>query len=76
VQGRDHDAVLAFRRAETIHPYRVQRDPFAREVLAELLTRSRRGAVDRELRGTRTPRRRHTTWRSENGRVEGPLGPS
>jgi hypothetical protein len=51
VQGRDHDAVLAFRRAETVHPHRVQRDPFAREVLAELMTRSGRGAVDRELRG-------------------------
>jgi transcriptional regulator with XRE-family HTH domain len=51
VQGRDHDAVMAFRRAETIHPHRVQRDPFAREVLAELLTRSRRDTVGRELRG-------------------------
>jgi hypothetical protein len=43
--------VIAFRRAEQIHPHRVQRDPFAREVLAELLLRSPRGAVGRELRG-------------------------
>ncbi len=51
VQGRHNDAVLALRRAETIHPHRVQRDPFAREVLAELLAQSRRDAVGRELRG-------------------------
>ena len=43
--------VIAFRRAEEIHPHRVQRDPFAREVLSELLLRSPRGAVGRELRG-------------------------
>jgi hypothetical protein len=48
--GRHDDAVRAFRRAEVIHPHRVQRDPFAREVLAELLARSRRDAVGRELR--------------------------
>jgi transcriptional regulator with XRE-family HTH domain len=51
VRGRYDDAVLAFRRAEMIHPHRVQRDPLAREVLAELLTRSRRDAIGRELRG-------------------------
>ncbi|MGH3696244.1 MAG: helix-turn-helix domain-containing protein [Pseudonocardiaceae bacterium] len=51
VKGRLDDAVIAFRRAEQIHPHRVQRDPFAREVLAELLLRSPRGAVGRELRG-------------------------
>ncbi len=51
VKGRLDDAVMAFRRAEQIHPHRVQRDPFAREVLAELLLRSPRGAVGRELRG-------------------------
>jgi hypothetical protein len=39
VRGRHDDAVRAFRRAEVIHPHRVQRDPFAREVLAELLAR-------------------------------------
>ena len=51
VKGRYDDAVIAFHRAEQIHPHRVQRDPFAREVLAELLLRSPRGAVGRELRG-------------------------
>jgi hypothetical protein len=51
VRGRYDDAVLAFRRAETIHPHRVQRDSFAREVLAELLVPSRRDAIGRELRG-------------------------
>jgi hypothetical protein len=51
VKGRHDDAVIAFRRAEQIHPHRVQRDPFAREVLAELLTGSRRDAVGRELFG-------------------------
>ncbi|MGH3685778.1 MAG: hypothetical protein ACRDRU_00010 [Pseudonocardiaceae bacterium] len=56
MQGRHDDAVIAFRRAEKIHPHRVQRDPFAREVLAELLARSPRGAVGRELRGMAYPR--------------------
>jgi hypothetical protein len=51
VKGRHDDAVIAFHRAEQIHPHRVQRDPFAREVLAELLLRSPRGAIGRELRG-------------------------
>ncbi|MGH3870433.1 MAG: helix-turn-helix domain-containing protein [Pseudonocardiaceae bacterium] len=51
VKGRHHDAVIALRRAERIHPHRVQRDPFAREVLAELLTRAPRGTLGRELRG-------------------------
>ena len=37
VRGRHDDAVIASRRAEQIHPHRVQRDPFAREVLGELL---------------------------------------
>ncbi|MGH3845309.1 MAG: hypothetical protein ACRDS0_28350 [Pseudonocardiaceae bacterium] len=41
----------ALRQAELIVPHRVQRDPFARDVLAELLARSRRDAVGRELRG-------------------------
>jgi hypothetical protein len=50
VRRRD-DAVMALRRAELIVPHRVQRDPFARDVLAELLIRSRRDAVGRELRG-------------------------
>jgi hypothetical protein len=51
VKGRHDDAVIAFHRAEQIHPHRVQRDPFAREVLAELLIRSPRGTIGRELRG-------------------------
>jgi transcriptional regulator with XRE-family HTH domain len=51
VPGRHDDAVIALRRAEQIHPHRVQRDPFAREVLAELLLCSRPGAVSWELRG-------------------------
>jgi transcriptional regulator with XRE-family HTH domain len=51
LRGRRDDAVRALRRAETIYPLRVQRDPFVREVLGELLTRSRRDAIGRELRG-------------------------
>jgi hypothetical protein len=51
LRGRHDDAVRALRRAETIYPLRVQRDPFVREVLGELVSRSRRDAVDRELRG-------------------------
>lgn len=48
---RHDDAVMALRRAELIVPHRVQRDPFARDVLAELVVRSRRDAAGRELRG-------------------------
>jgi hypothetical protein len=48
---RHDDAVMALRRAELIVPHRVQRDPFARDVLADLVVRSRRDAVSRELRG-------------------------
>jgi cytochrome c-type biogenesis protein CcmH/NrfG len=51
VRGRQADAVKAFRRAEQISPECVQRDPFARDVIAELLARSQRDAVGRELRG-------------------------
>jgi transcriptional regulator with XRE-family HTH domain len=51
LRGRHDDAVRALHRAETIYPLRVQRDPFVREVLGELLVRSRRDAVGRELRG-------------------------
>ncbi|HEY6422641.1 MAG TPA: helix-turn-helix transcriptional regulator [Pseudonocardiaceae bacterium] len=50
VRRRD-DAVKALRTAEELFPTRVLRNPFAREVIAELLTRSRRDAVGRELRG-------------------------
>lgn len=51
VQGRRNHAVMALRRAEQLHPHRVQRDPFAREVLSELLVRGCHDAVSRELRG-------------------------
>jgi transcriptional regulator with XRE-family HTH domain len=48
---RREDAVLALRRAEAISPDEVQRNPFVREVLGELLARSRRDVSGRELRG-------------------------
>jgi hypothetical protein len=48
---RREDAVLALRRAEKISPDEVQRNPFVREVLGELLVRSRRDVSGRELRG-------------------------
>lgn len=51
VRGRQNDAVIAFRRAEMISPHHVLRDPFARDVLAELLARAQRDAIGRELRG-------------------------
>jgi transcriptional regulator with XRE-family HTH domain len=52
LRGRHDDAVRALRRAETIYPLRVQRDPFVRDTLAVLLRKSRRSsATDRELRG-------------------------
>jgi hypothetical protein len=51
LRGRHGDAVLALRRGEMLSAPTVQRDPFAREVLGELLVRSRRDAVGRELRG-------------------------
>ncbi len=51
MRGRQHDAVMALRRAELISPHRIQRGPVVREVIAELLVRSQRDAVGRELRG-------------------------
>lgn len=52
LRGRYEDAVRALRRAETIYPLRVQRDPFVREVLGELKNRPFRNvAVRRELHG-------------------------
>ena len=45
------DAVAALLRAEKISPDEVQRHPFVREVLGELLVRSRRDAIGLELRG-------------------------
>jgi transcriptional regulator with XRE-family HTH domain/tetratricopeptide (TPR) repeat protein len=51
IKGRQDEAVRAIWRAEQLHPTRVQRNPFVREVLAELLSRSRQDAAGRELRG-------------------------
>ena len=51
LRRRQDDAVRALRRAELISPHRAQRDPFARELLAELVPRSKQDAVGRELRG-------------------------
>jgi hypothetical protein len=48
---RRDDAVAALHRAETISSDEVQRNPFVREVLGELLARSRRDVSGRELRG-------------------------
>jgi hypothetical protein len=42
---------MAFRRAEMISPTRVYRHPFAGETIAELVERSGRDAIGRELRG-------------------------
>lgn len=50
LRGRQDDAVRALRRAEDLMPIRVLRNPFAREVIAELLTRTRRNEIGRELR--------------------------
>jgi transcriptional regulator with XRE-family HTH domain len=51
LRGRQDDAVKALRKAELISPPRVQRHPFVREVIGELLARSRRDVTGRELRG-------------------------
>lgn len=51
LRGRQDDAVKALRTAELISPARVQRHPFVREILGELLSRSRRDTAGRELRG-------------------------
>jgi transcriptional regulator with XRE-family HTH domain len=51
VRSRHDDAVMALHRAELISPHQVQRDPIARDTLAVLLRRSRRGSpMDQELR--------------------------
>ena len=47
LRGRQDDAVMALRRGETLSPLHMQRNPF----VGELLVRSRRDAVGRELRG-------------------------
>ena len=51
VRGRRDDAVRALRAAERISADKVHRNPFARDVLEELVDRSRDDAVGRELRG-------------------------
>jgi len=51
LRDRRDDAVMALRTAEKIFPTMVLREPKVREVLADLLSRSRRDAVGRELRG-------------------------
>lgn len=51
LRGRNDDAVRAFRRAELISPHRVLRNPLTREVLGELLPRTRRDSpTGQELR--------------------------
>ncbi|MGH3685001.1 MAG: XRE family transcriptional regulator [Pseudonocardiaceae bacterium] len=50
LRGRRDDAVRALRRAETMNPVRVRRDPFVRDTIAVLLPGARRDAVGRELR--------------------------
>ena len=52
IRGRQDEAVRAFLTAEELHPLRVLRNPYVPGVLGELLARrSRRDALDRELRG-------------------------
>jgi DNA-binding Xre family transcriptional regulator len=48
---RRGDAVAVLRRAEQISAHEVQRSPWARDVLAELVLTRQRDAVGRELRG-------------------------
>ncbi|MBV9013594.1 MAG: helix-turn-helix transcriptional regulator [Pseudonocardiales bacterium] len=50
VRGRRDDAIAAFQRSEEISPHRLCRDPLTKDVIAELLVRSRRDSVSRELR--------------------------
>lgn len=51
LRGRRDDAVQALSRAETSYPLSVQRNPFVHDVVAELLTRTRRDSpAGRELR--------------------------
>lgn len=48
--GRRAQAGHALRHAEQLCPLRLYRDPFARDLLTELLTRSPNGASDQDLR--------------------------
>lgn len=50
LRGRRDDAVRALRRAETMNPVRVRRDPFVRDTIAMLLPGARRDPVGQELR--------------------------
>jgi hypothetical protein len=50
LRGRHDDAVRALRRAETLNPVRVRRNPFVRDTIAGLLPGARRDAVGQELR--------------------------
>lgn len=47
---RYEEAVVMLRRAEQISPARIQRHPFMRSIIAELLTKAKRDSVGRELR--------------------------
>lgn len=49
VRDRRDDAALALRCAEEISPHRLYRDPFTRDLIAELLSRSRGPAGDPDL---------------------------
>ncbi|MGH3771689.1 MAG: XRE family transcriptional regulator, partial [Pseudonocardiaceae bacterium] len=51
LRGRRDDAVRALRRAETMNPARVRRNPLVRDTIAVLLAGARRDAVGQELRG-------------------------
>ncbi|MGH3828593.1 MAG: hypothetical protein ACRDQX_15710 [Pseudonocardiaceae bacterium] len=51
LRGRRDDAVRALRRAETMNPVRVRRNPFVRDTIAVLLPGARRDAVGQEPRG-------------------------
>ncbi len=50
VRRRD-EAVRALRRSEQLFPMRILRNPFAREILAELHSRAKNDAAGREIRG-------------------------
>jgi transcriptional regulator with XRE-family HTH domain len=49
--GRDSDAVREMRQAERLSPAQIHNHPLIRELVSELLTRARREAGGRDLRG-------------------------
>ncbi len=51
LRGRREEAVRALSTAERLAPTQVHRSPFTRDTIAELVARSKRDAVGRELRG-------------------------